>query len=303
MLAQSRHSQNPTSIGLCSGSADILTKTRANFSPSRAEDFSSPRPSLHSCTLRPEAPKLGEPPCIPPYRPHSAPGISGKLSAFHGAASSSLVRFYPLRTVLPFPWQLSDTIPGLDLHGNTYWEFRVAGDPSTEGRWRRIVHYPRKTHHGDVDVSPAWHQWLRNTRTDPPSLEEQAADIARQERMKVLAAQADARWASKANLTGPKAETPGRVMGQPVPALGRAMARGTASEQLSGRSPKGKDEENPEREKGAAVEREETWRKMQEEAKQKSSGSGPWKKATPSGPGETWQPQTWQPPATPGPKM
>lgn len=210
-----------------------------------------------------------------------------------------LVRFNTLHTVLLFLWEFSDTAPGLDLHGNTYWEFRVAGDPSTEGRWRRIVHYPRKTHHGDVVVSPAWHQWLRNTRADPPSLEEQAADIARQERMKVLAAQADARWAAKASVTGSKAEAPGRLMGQSVPALGKNMAEGTGSEQLSGQSSKGKADDGTESEKGATGEREETWRRMQEEAKQKDTGPDPWKQATPSGPGETWQPQAWQPPATP----
>ena len=40
-------------------------------------------------------------------------------------------------------------------------------------------------------------QWLRHTRYDPPSVAEQQQDMMRQERMKILAAQADARWAAK----------------------------------------------------------------------------------------------------------
>src|SRR5690242_926205 len=124
----------------------------------------------------------------------------------------------------------------MDLQGNTFWEFRVSNDPGFDGRWRRIVHYPRKTHHGDVKVSPAWHQWLRNTRKDPPSLKEQEADVIRQERMKMLAAEADARWEAKPRLDSP-ADAPGQPMGQRQPALGKGMAEGTGSPELSGRGP------------------------------------------------------------------
>jgi NADH dehydrogenase [ubiquinone] 1 alpha subcomplex assembly factor 2 len=40
-------------------------------------------------------------------------------------------------------------------------------------------------------------QWLRYTREEAPTLEEQRLDVLRQQRMKVLAAEADARWAGK----------------------------------------------------------------------------------------------------------
>lgn len=43
-------------------------------------------------------------------------------------------------------------------------------------------------------MSPAWHQWLRHVRRDPPSLEEQAADVERIRRIRELAKQADERW-------------------------------------------------------------------------------------------------------------
>ena len=78
-------------------------------------------------------------------------------------------------------------------------ERRLAGSgaPSDsaidEGRWRRIVKYPRSTHYSDVKVPPQWHQWLRYRRRDPPTLTEQVADVARRDRMRTLAAEADAR--------------------------------------------------------------------------------------------------------------
>jgi NADH dehydrogenase [ubiquinone] 1 alpha subcomplex assembly factor 2 len=49
-----------------------------------------------------------------------------------------------------------------------------------------------------VDPQAAqWMQWLRHTRTEPPSINEQQLDEIRQAQMKQLAAAADARWASK----------------------------------------------------------------------------------------------------------
>jgi NADH dehydrogenase [ubiquinone] 1 alpha subcomplex assembly factor 2 len=89
---------------------------------------------------------------------------------------------------------------GRDLDGNTYWEFRQRGEDS--GRWRRIVKYPSAAHYSDVRVPPLWHQWLRYTRQHPPSIEEQTAELRRQEQMKILAARADARWAAKPRLVG-----------------------------------------------------------------------------------------------------
>jgi NADH dehydrogenase [ubiquinone] 1 alpha subcomplex assembly factor 2 len=93
------------------------------------------------------------------------------------------------------------TPPGLDLHGNTFWEFR---DTLGAGqRMRRIVHPRLLTPASDVKVSPQWHQWLRHTRADPPSLDEQTADVRRRREMSVLAAQADARWAAKRQVGAP----------------------------------------------------------------------------------------------------
>jgi NADH dehydrogenase [ubiquinone] 1 alpha subcomplex assembly factor 2 len=87
---------------------------------------------------------------------------------------------------------------GRDLQGNTFWTFK---DQINQARWRRMV----KGRGGaslsslsDMQISPQWHQWLRYTRNDPPTLEEQAADVQRQAQLKINAQLADARWAAKA---------------------------------------------------------------------------------------------------------
>ncbi|CEJ89330.1 hypothetical protein VHEMI05179 [[Torrubiella] hemipterigena] len=95
------------------------------------------------------------------------------------------------------PWRKRFLV-GFDLQGNTYWEFRLTtrGGADSEEPWRRIVQYPRSTHYSSVKVSPLWHQWLRHLR-EAPSMTEQRDDVTRQQRMKYLAAEADARWEAK----------------------------------------------------------------------------------------------------------
>lgn len=113
-----------------------------------------------------------------------------------------------------------NTRAGQDLHGNTYWEFKDTLNP---GRWRRMVKANRRIHFADVQVSPQWHQWLRQTRADPPTLQEQAADIQRQALLKHNARLADERWAAKARYI----ETPNPVNAPLLrgdPAIDRAAA-------------------------------------------------------------------------------
>ncbi|KAE9978422.1 hypothetical protein BLS_000639 [Venturia inaequalis] len=126
-------------------------------------------------------------------------------------------------TKLWIQWKSSKAVPwrkrwlvGMDLTGNTFWEFT---DQINIGRLRRIVEYDKNAHYADVKLArthpvanpppskypsntlpPAqWIQWLRHTRDAPPSIQEQRMDIVRQAQMKQLAAQADAKWASKAD--------------------------------------------------------------------------------------------------------
>tara|TARA_R110002003_G_scaffold25_11_gene1218 strand:- start:2496 stop:2972 length:477 start_codon:yes stop_codon:yes gene_type:complete len=56
-------------------------------------------------------------------------------------------------------------------------------------------------------------QWLRHTRFEAPTLAEQRQEVMRQERMKVLASQADARWASKPSaLDAPDKQQPVQML-------------------------------------------------------------------------------------------
>jgi NADH dehydrogenase [ubiquinone] 1 alpha subcomplex assembly factor 2 len=59
------------------------------------------------------------------------------------------------------------------------------------------------------DGKAQWMQWLRHTRAEPPSINEQQLDEIRQAQMKQLAAAADARWASKPSfLDAPSKQQP-----------------------------------------------------------------------------------------------
>ncbi|KAF8533881.1 hypothetical protein BDD12DRAFT_463554 [Trichophaea hybrida] len=103
-----------------------------------------------------------------------------------------------------FPWRKSFFV-GMDLEGNTFWEFRNRLNAS---RPRRTVVFKDKSLDW-VDyastVSPAWHQWLRATRIPAPTIEEQHAENTRQEVLAKNVVLADARWAAKPSLlnTGP----------------------------------------------------------------------------------------------------
>ncbi|KJZ78924.1 hypothetical protein HIM_01697 [Hirsutella minnesotensis 3608] len=184
---------------------------------------------------------------------------------------------------LRFPWRKRFFV-GHDLHGNTFWEFRLTHrGPPTDANgvripspepWRRIVHYPRSVPYSEVKVSPLWHQWLRYTRDDPPSLVEQRDDVIRQERIKLLAAQADARWEAKPRLS----DVPGGVAAsrelpaeteQPGPALQSQSSTRAAPGVLRGQS--------------------------SDKSKGISDAQDPWAQARPQGASENWQPASWSP--------
>ncbi|KAK7949588.1 hypothetical protein PG988_016227 [Apiospora saccharicola] len=134
-------------------------------------------------------------------------------------------------------------------------------------RWRRIVKYPRSTHLSDVHVPPQWHQWLRYQRQDPPTISEQQGDVLRLARMKVLAAEADARWAAKPSFLDQPEQQPKRAVRdvpEPVATDGGAMAAQGGKETVT------------------------------EEVKKELEKDDPWKKAA-TGPSEDWQPAAWSP--------
>jgi NADH dehydrogenase [ubiquinone] 1 alpha subcomplex assembly factor 2 len=170
---------------------------------------------------------------------------------------------------------------------------------SNRNRMRRIAKYATEVPYADVasQISPAWHQWLRHTRRDPPSLTEQAQDILRQEQLKVLAAQADARWAEK-----PSVLDPPRNMGQAMVStegsdgrMGvdqREYAVGESKLRQNERPKTSNPEinmQNPGEKRDSSIP---GVRTKGSESIARSGGS-PWEKAR--GPGEGWQPQAWDP--------
>ncbi|KAM0559559.1 hypothetical protein ACHAPJ_004083 [Fusarium lateritium] len=169
---------------------------------------------------------------------------------------------------LRLPWR-KRFLMGYDLQGNTYWEFRLTRGAESNERWRRIVKYPRSAHYSSVKVSPQWHQWLRHTREEPPSVDEQQGDVMRQARMKKLAAEADARWEAKPRVM----EAP-----QAAPAPLLSPAKATPLQQDVGK----------ESQTDAGV---------KEATEDTKKADDPWAKAKAKGPGETWQPTAWSPPA------
>ncbi|KAH7395887.1 hypothetical protein BKA64DRAFT_72064 [Cadophora sp. MPI-SDFR-AT-0126] len=194
---------------------------------------------------------------------------------------------------LKLPWRKKYLV-GLDLQGNSFWEFHDALS-TDKHRMRRIVQYPPSTHYSEIKISPQWHQWLRHTRREPPSLLEQSQDLVRQRNLKILAAQADARWAAKPSFLDAPPER-----SQPVPALEVNDPGGGAGDVISGAREQTK----------ATMGEEESAGKMQipdgirprsnepldgEEKRLKNENEkkeDPWKNAR-GGPSEEWQPQAW----------
>lgn len=198
-------------------------------------------------------------------------------------------RLAPSHSLSTLLCQILTYSKGVDLKGNTYWELRD-GRAAELGRVRRTVKTPRSTHYGDVAVSPAWHQWLRHTRRDPPSVDEQRADVARQERLKLLAAQADARWAAS------RAVSDGPEMAQAVPPLrsaaGEKPVAGALAEDVR-ESMGGVEEPVSGEEKSAGESREEDREAVQ--TGKVAAAESPWKQPTTGNPGQNWQPQGWTP--------
>lgn len=129
-------------------------------------------------------------------------------------------------------------------------------------------------------------QWLRHTRFEPPSLADQRADILRQERMKILAAQADARWAAKPSaLDAPDKQQPYQMLQSQDPNTG---IRQMNVSQESRDKPEPAVEEEALPNDAPALK---TRKRMKTEPK-----DSPWKQAK-ANPSDDWQPAPW----TPGP--
>ena len=135
-------------------------------------------------------------------------------------------------------------------------------------------------------------QWLRHTRYEAPTITEQRAEVQRQAQIKMLAAQADARWAAKASvLDGPDKQQPVQVLESRDPNAGVTQMNATvdASER---RAQPAVDQttEGATRTNDAPTLK--TRKPMRTEPK-----DSPWKQKqnAKGNPGDEWQPASWSP--------
>ena len=118
-------------------------------------------------------------------------------------------------------------------------------------------------------------------RPDPPSIGEQKAEVARQERIKILAAQADARWEAK-----PK------VMQDTGSSSGARLPIGPAVPSVEGKSSPGEAADT------GATTTQSVERPARKEAEESAeTKADPWARARARGPSEDWQPEAWTPPS------
>lgn len=130
-----------------------------------------------------------------------------------------------------------------------------------------------------------WIQWLRHTRSDPPTIAEQQLDEIRQAQLKQLAAAADARWAAKPSALDPPPQP------EPAPQLQprdpAANAPQTEPEEREGvRNVAGAPNEVK-----ASMEEQEKVDKGRFKGEKKEKTPSPWDEAK----SQEWQPAPWTP--------
>ena len=205
-------------------------------------------------------------------------------------------------------------IVGFDLQGNTFWEFK---DALHSLRNRRIAKYHRSTHYGDVNISPGWMQWLRHTRFEPPTVQEQQAEVQRQMNIKLLAARADERWAAKPSaLDAPDKQQPVQMLESRDPKSGvvqtnvgaELRSRGGEARSAEARQEEGErpahdmrpdvtpGAEAPQKDTGLSEEAPAFKAKKKMRINKEPKEDSPWKQAAAGNPGDDWQPKAWAPP-------
>ncbi|KAK6530797.1 hypothetical protein TWF281_007634 [Arthrobotrys megalospora] len=180
-----------------------------------------------------------------------------------------------------FPWRRRYFI-GMDLEGNTFWEFR---DRLVAYRPRRIMDFRGGVHslanYSEFKVDPQWHQWLRATRVEPPSIQELEDEVTRRAIMVERARLADERWARAGTLLKKPGEKEIRKL--------EASAKAT---EASDGSLIGKIEVKEKEPAVVKVKKETTVQDMEERLKVEREKR---EKGRPSGPGEEFQPAAWAP--------
>jgi NADH dehydrogenase [ubiquinone] 1 alpha subcomplex assembly factor 2 len=133
-------------------------------------------------------------------------------------------------------------------------------------------------------------QWLRHTRHEAPTIADQQAELHRQAQIKMLAAQADARWAAKPSaLDAPDKQQPVQVLQSRDPHAG--VGQMNVEHEIKGNAapPPTKDgvREATQTEDAPTLK---TRKPMRTEP-----GDSPWKQAAKGNPGDEWQPASWSP--------
>ncbi|WPG98975.1 Hypothetical protein R9X50_00177700 [Acrodontium crateriforme] len=181
---------------------------------------------------------------------------------------------------LKLPWRRQFLV-GSDLAGNTFWEFR---DQLNATRYRRMVKYATQAHYSDIKISPQWHQWLRHTRREAPSIEEQQYDLSRQAMMKQLAAEADERWNSIPSFL----DSPNTQRSQP--AIGMKDHGAKVSERSLQQSSTITNNIQNEGQQIGDLQNEATKIPNRREREE-----NPWQKQATGAPSQNWQPESWSP--------
>ncbi len=177
-------------------------------------------------------------------------------------------------------------ISGADLAGNTYYYFR----PHASAKPRRILQQNPRIPYSDIKIPVQWLQWLRHTRPTAPTIQELQLDVVRKEQLKQLAAAADKRWASKPSvLDQPRRRNQELGVGDGEGSIGMTGRKGESTEAVDGGEGRGQKLE-------AGIKGEDVRDSWGEG--EKGRGPNPWVKARPTGAGESYQPESWQPPGS-----
>lgn len=161
---------------------------------------------------------------------------------------------------------------------------------STRVRWKLTS--PSST--GDIALTPAWLQWLRHTRSSPPTIEEQHAELQRQANVKQLAAQADQRWREQESFLDSPAQ-----YGQPTPLMeprdrGGHVPQTEPDANQGVRNMAAFPDEVAGKARGEDVDKGRFKGETREEPREDQSS--PWDRyKQQKGPSEGWQPENWTP--------
>ncbi|EPS36266.1 hypothetical protein H072_10279 [Dactylellina haptotyla CBS 200.50] len=213
--------------------------------------------------------------------------MSAPTSDFILARLSPYRRMYYRWKSLRLPWRKRYFI-GMDLEGNTFWEFR---DRLVATRPRRIMDFRGGVHsfvnYQEFKVDPQWHQWLRATRDDPPTINELEGDIIRKKVMQERARLADERWRKGGSyLRKPGEEEIRRLEGSAARTAasdGSLIGAAIAADTLLSAANKG---EKAKGMKETTVEGMEEMLRVERERREKGR---------PTGPSEVFQPGEWAP--------